>query len=180
MTIYLIRHGQSKFNADYDGTGDPLWWDAGLTEKGCAQAIGLRDTSADLGIEHLICSPLTRAIQTAQLGFPDMIPQVWPLAQEHQEHSCDVGRSPDVLAAEFPELDFSALPDPWGFQGEKNSYGVPVEPFDAFKARIAQLRADLMALPKAPTALVCHGYVIEELAGIGTDNCQIVELKRKA
>ncbi|MEM7473185.1 MAG: histidine phosphatase family protein [Pseudomonadota bacterium] len=177
MTLYLIRHGESQFNADYDGVGDPLWWDCGLTEKGRSQAIALRETAAELKIDRLICSPLTRAIQTARLGFPDLIPQVWLLAQEHQEHSCDVGRAPEVLGTEFPELDFSALPDPWGYQGTANSYGVPVEPQDAFKTRMAQLRKALMALPKARTALVCHGYVIEELTGIGTDNCQLVELK---
>lgn len=65
MTIYLIRHGQSEFNAVYTGSGDAMIIDAPLTELGQQQAKDARSKVAKLGISHVICSPLTRAIQTA-------------------------------------------------------------------------------------------------------------------
>jgi broad specificity phosphatase PhoE len=39
MEIYLIRHGQSEFNAaNSEGELDPMIFDSRLTEKGVAQA----------------------------------------------------------------------------------------------------------------------------------------------
>jgi len=64
MPIYFIRHGQSEFNATFDGTGDPMIFDAPLTEMGKQQAIAARNKIAELGISHVITSPLTRAIQS--------------------------------------------------------------------------------------------------------------------
>ena len=39
MTVYLIRHGQSEFNAVHtEGDPDPMIFDAPLTKKGRIQA----------------------------------------------------------------------------------------------------------------------------------------------
>ncbi len=177
MTIYLIRHGQSEFNAAFTGVGDPMIFDAPLTELGTAQARAARTEVAELGIEAVICSPLTRAIQTARLIFPDRSIRVEAETREHLGHSCDVGVSPTALKASFPDMDFSHLPDIWWHQGPLNENGIPVEPQEVFAARMAQLATTLHALTTRPCAVVCHGHVIREMTGIDPANCDIVELK---
>ncbi|WP_139204660.1 histidine phosphatase family protein [Jannaschia helgolandensis] len=42
MAIYFIRHGQSEFNAAYQGAADPFIFDAPLTELGFRQAADTR------------------------------------------------------------------------------------------------------------------------------------------
>jgi len=66
MPVYLIRHGQSEFNAAHNaGDKDPMIFDAPLTDKGRRQAEEAKALVANLGIRQVITSPLTRAIQTA-------------------------------------------------------------------------------------------------------------------
>ena len=55
MTIYLIHHWQSEFNAAHkDGDPDPMIFDAPLTPKGLLQAQQARVTASELGIAHQI------------------------------------------------------------------------------------------------------------------------------
>ena len=69
--VYLIRHGESEFNAACSARGssweDPLLFDARLTCKGKSQALTLRNEvdSWDLPNDVVwVTSPLTRAIET--------------------------------------------------------------------------------------------------------------------
>ncbi|WP_299191121.1 histidine phosphatase family protein [uncultured Litoreibacter sp.] len=176
MTIHLIRHGQSEFNAAFTGAGDPMIFDAPLTELGQSQARATRARAAALGIEDILCSPLTRAIQTARLIFPQRQISVEPETREHLGHSCDIGISPSRLSRSFPDMTFDHLPQIWWHQGPENEYGVPVEPQDIFAARMARLARALHARQTRPLAVVCHGHVIRELTGIDPNNCDIVEL----
>ena len=176
MTIHLIRHGQSEFNALFDGTGDPMIFDAPLTPLGQEQAELARETVAELEIAHIICSPLTRAIQTTHLIFPGSTPEIVAETREHLGHSCDVGRTPTELASDFPHLKFDHLIESWWHQGPLNQNGIPVEPWDTFRTRIAALRGQLQAYANRPLAVVCHGHVIRELTGVDPYNCQVVPL----
>ncbi|RLJ41825.1 broad specificity phosphatase PhoE [Litoreibacter meonggei] len=177
MSIHLIRHGQSAFNAVFTGAGDPMIFDAGLTPLGHEQATAARIHVAELGIREVICSPLTRALQTARLIFPTDHIHVVAETREHLGHSCDVGRAPAALQAVFPDISFSHLPDIWWHQGELNAVGVPVEPADVFEARMVLLASALRARDARPLAVVCHGHVIDALTGTHPDNCGIVELR---
>ena len=76
-TVYLIRHGESQGQAasrnGLDRKTDPRLVDCGLTRKGESQAWSLRNffSEAELdSIQLVVSSPLTRALQTALLGFP--------------------------------------------------------------------------------------------------------------
>ena len=115
MPVFLIRHGQSEFNAAYQGEdSDPMLYDAPLTDKGRQQAEAARALVVDLGIKQVITSPLTRAIQTALCLFDGIAPIT--VAAGHRElliHSCDVGRHPADLQRDFPALSFSHLADCW-------------------------------------------------------------------
>ena len=116
-TIHLIRHGQSLFNAAFDAVArtDPMLFDAPLSPTGREQAAALRAEAHGLGVEIIVTSPLTRAIETTLAVFgADHAPiHVEALHCERVEHSCDVGRSPRELADAFPGLAFHHLDDPW-------------------------------------------------------------------
>lgn len=175
MPIYLIRHGQSEFNAAHtDGGPDPMIFDAPLTALGRAQATAARQEALALGIQHVICTPLTRAIQTAKIIFDGIAPitiSTGPV--EHLAHSCDMGSSPAALRTAFPELDFDHLPDAWWHQGPLNPNGVPEEPEDIFHARIAQFRDSLHKIHPRPLAIVGHCNTFRSLAGFDMKNCEI-------
>ena len=76
MTIYLIRHAQSAFNAVHDDPNkpDPMIFDAPITELGETQARQARNEVEKLDINNLIVSPFTRTLQTAQLIFENRLP----------------------------------------------------------------------------------------------------------
>jgi broad specificity phosphatase PhoE/SAM-dependent methyltransferase len=79
--IFLIRHGESmgqaaaKSNRGWDRQTDSRLIDCGLTRRGTQQAQqGIRTllSTRDLkSIELVVSSPLTRALHTALLAFPD-------------------------------------------------------------------------------------------------------------
>ena len=58
MTVYLIRHAQSAFNAVHDlNKPDPMIFDAPITELGEMQARQARDEIEKLDIKSVIVSP---------------------------------------------------------------------------------------------------------------------------
>jgi broad specificity phosphatase PhoE len=175
MTVYLIRHGQSEFNAAHsEGEPDPMIFDAPLTKKGRMQAEQVRGAVMELGIQKVITSPLTRAIQTAVTIFQDIAPI--KVMAEHREllsHSCDVGRSPSTLQKEFPNLFFGHLDEIWWHQGPANKDSVPIEPRDIFQNRIRSFRLEISKMSDANLAIVGHGDVFRELAGVSMANCEI-------
>jgi len=175
MSVYLIRHGESEFNAAHnDGEPDPMIFDARLTAKGEAQARGARAEAAKLGIQQVIVSPLTRALQTATFIFGDLVPmKVSPEPRELLTHSCDVGRGPDVLSADFPNLSFDHLDDVWWHNGAPNDLGYAVEPDALFAARMARFAQSLDAMSPRPIAVVGHGNAFQELLGYHMKNCEI-------
>lgn len=133
--VYLIRHGESEFNAACSARGssweDPLLFDAKLTFKGKSQALTLRNEvlSWDLPEDVVwVTSPLTRAIQTLLHVHPEIEISpiegedghrlicrtssgklnnvvVLPEVAEKLHTSGDVGRNPSDLSKEFPMLE---------------------------------------------------------------------------
>ncbi|EFJ41539.1 hypothetical protein VOLCADRAFT_119663 [Volvox carteri f. nagariensis] len=128
----------------------------------------------------LVVSPLTRALQTAQLAF---LPHyqgpvlVEPLARERVWHASDVGSSREHLARTFPDsrFQFDALPDVWWHCVDpSNPRKVGLEPEDIFKARVQELRLWLAARPEQCIAVVAHWGLLHELTGgFDFENCQI-------
>jgi len=174
LPIYLIRHGQSEFNAAAHHGPDPLIFDAPLTELGEAQADQTRDEVANLGIKHVISSPLTRAVQTALRIFDGLAPiTIESCHREWLTHSCDVGRSPGDLAGDFPTLSFSHLDDHWWHKGPTNENNVPVEPESVFHCRVQDFSDVLKAAQTRPVAIVGHGNFFQEMIGRMLVNCEV-------
>jgi broad specificity phosphatase PhoE len=65
MKIYFARHGESEANVGQ------VFWNGiegyGLTERGRGQAEQLADRLAGVRFVALYCSPILRAVQTAQI-----------------------------------------------------------------------------------------------------------------
>jgi glucosyl-3-phosphoglycerate phosphatase len=176
MTILLIRHGQSAFNAAHalDPKTDPMIFDAPLTELGVAQAKAVREQVADYGIRHVIASPLVRAIQTAMHIFGDDHPiTINPHMRENLISSCDVGSHPQVLKERFRHLDFDHLPGHW-WHGDPNAEDpIQIEPDDVFLERAGAFKAFLDQWDAGPLAVVGHGTFFIQLAGYHMKNCEI-------
>ena len=181
-TIFLIRHGQSTFNAHYEAHGvDPGHVDARLTELGHRQAAEARERMAALmrsigRPELVISTPLTRALQTTQaiFGGTGVPVEVTCRHREMLEAFCDVGRSPRELAEEFPGLKFDHLDDPWWHNGPHDHRGLPVEPHEVFHGRVTHFGQWLAEHPNATVAVVGHGTFFRQLTGRGFANCEIV------
>ena len=182
-SILCIRHGESTFNAAWRATGvDPLHFDAPLSEVGAAQVRLARVRLRSLPVELVVSSPLTRALQTAAGLFEDHphAPRILvsALPRERVESSCDIGRAPVDLAADFPRLELDHLADVWWHaQGMADDRGICVEPVAIVEARVRQFRSFLLARPERCIAVVGHGTFFFHLTGKVLANCEVAELE---
>lgn len=175
-TIVLIRHGQSTFNEHYERTGeDPGHFDARLTPLGQQQAAEARHLLADQHFDVIISSPLTRALQTANLIFADRhVPvHVTCRHRERLESSCDVGRSPAHLKSDFPHLDFDHLDDPWWHHEPSHPSPFAREPEAAFKGRVQAFGTWLATHGARRIAVVGHGTFFHAMLGRWLRNCEV-------
>lgn len=164
--MILLRHGQSEFNARFGATRqDPGIHDPPLTDLGHQQADAVAEALAAEGLQRIVVSPYTRALQTAapiarRLGLPVIVnPQV----RERYAFSCDVGSPRSALAKAFPDRDFTVIEEIWWPQIE--------EPKDQVEARAALFRAEMAMLDGwQNTLVVCHWGFIMSLTGLSVQN----------
>ena len=175
--IFLVRHGQSTFNAAWEESAiDPLHFDAPLSALGHEQVEKAREQLAALPAPDLVvCTPLTRAIQTALglFGHTEARIEVTCMHRERLDNSCDVGRSAALLAAEFPMLSFGHLRDPWWHDGERDTRNLSVEPDDVFATRVGEFQTWLPTRPGRVVFVVGHGTFFHRLTGHRFANCEI-------
>lgn len=164
--MILLRHGQSEFNLHFTATRlDPGIVDPRLTPLGHEQARAAAAALAGEGIERIIASPYTRALETAApiaaaLGVPVIVN---PIVRERYAFSCDIGSPISHLARDWPHHDFSHIDEIWWPQIE--------EPADGILARAALFRAEMAALPNwANTLVVSHWGFILSLTGTSAMN----------
>jgi len=93
MAIYLVRHGETEWTLAGRHTGTT---DLPLTQRGEAQAAGLKADLAALSFARVMVSPRRRAIRTAELaGFAGRL-EVDPRLAEY-----DYGQYEGLTAAEI-------------------------------------------------------------------------------
>ena len=178
-TILCIRHGQSTFNAfAAENHGDPLHFDARLSTVGEEQVRQAREKLRHVAVDVVITSPLTRAMQTAAGLFADhpSAPPILvePLHRERVENSCDVGRSPAILALEFPSFVLDHLAEVWWHVHDNpDERGICVEPVETVQARASEFRRLLLLRPERTIAVVGHGTFFYNLTGQMLNNCEI-------
>lgn len=166
--IYLLRHGQSTFNAlPQTSSDDPTLIDAPLSELGRQQVAVIAKEVQQLQVDLIVTSPLTRALQTAIAVVPSLSSPilVHPLLRERLFSTCDIGRSPDVLATEFPTLDFSHLDPIWWHQGTKDGDRDGIETLEVFEQRITAFCHWLKIRPERSILVVGHSDVFVHLTG---------------
>ena len=180
MSVYLIRHAQSAFNAVHDPLKpDPMIFDAPITELGEVQAYQARRQVEKLDIKAIIVSPFTRTLQTAQLIFGNRVTlQVNADVREQLCNSCDVGSTPHELSRKFSNLNFDHLPERWWYEGEKDHRGISVEPEEVLMERANIFASYLKQENIQSTAIVSHGNFIRALTGIKPKNCEIIQFDR--
>jgi broad specificity phosphatase PhoE len=166
--MILLRHGQSVFNLHFGATRrDPGIIDPRLTELGHAQAEEAAQQLVGQGIERIIVSPYTRALQTtrpvaAALGVPVVVD---PIVRERYAFACDVGTPRPVLEREWPAHDFGLIDEIWWPAEEEPEMSV-VERAAQFRNGIAE-RHDW-----ANTLVISHWGFILSLTGQSVANGQ--------
>eukprot|EP00850_Spirogloea_muscicola_P015179 SM000114S24142 [mRNA] locus=s114:180400:186654:+ [translate_table: standard] len=180
--LHLIRHGQTEMNVYIArapaGCKDPLMYDTRLTTEGQRQARALAALAARRAPapELIVTSPLTRALQTMELVFPAAkAPKVVEAAaRERLYMASDMGRSPEVVAHEYPHLYFDHLPTIWWHSDERQDpLAVVMEPPDVFAERVSRFRKWLAARPEHTIAVVSHWGVLHQLTGRDFRNCEL-------
>jgi len=177
MSIYFIRHAQSKFNAAFEPDApDPMIFDAPLSPLGEDQAIEARAHIRALDITSIIVSPMTRTLQTATLIFEGAHPiTINANIREQLTNSCDVGSAPHLLTAKYPHLDFTHLDKIWWHDREKDHRGISVEPHTVLQQRADEFVEFLITNNTHSTAIVTHGNFIHATTGIQPENCEIIK-----
>jgi glucosyl-3-phosphoglycerate phosphatase len=169
--MFLLRHGQSLFNLHFTPTRiDPGIEDPELTDLGVAQAHAAALQLAAVRLTRIIISPYTRALQTAEpiLESQQAPVEIMHEVRERAAFACDVGSSPESLAARFPHHDFRHLPSQW--------WSKPVETLEATTQRADKFRALVAAREDASTTLlVSHWAFILALTGKSLSNGDILE-----
>lgn len=150
--MIVLRHCQSEFNRLFTATRkDPGIADPPLSEKGEKQAEELVQALVGEGIRHIIVSPYTRALQTAEpiARALNITPTINPLIRERAAFSCDIGSPPAELALNWPKIDFSGLDEMW--------WSSAIESPEAVEERAALFRAEMVASPMwRDTLVVSH------------------------
>lgn len=192
MELYAIRHAQSTYNkwsAKRIYTpwlwpvSDPLIYDAPLSEKGLLQASKLQSSIAPLSsrIELIICSPLTRAIHTMQILFPN--PQcpviITPLARERGDKCCDIGTPLSQLQEKYPQYQYCHFENDFWWNCEQSKpFEFLKESKSSLKLRQKQLIEFLKNREEKVVVLVSHGQFIKSLIGrrMQIKNCGVKQL----
>lgn len=196
MELYLIRHGQSFNNALMEDINKRVK-DPNLTGVGVQQAAHVAQFlseatnleqivrhSADSpqrheahthDITHLYCSPMRRAMQTAQpiASALDIVPEVWVDIHEHGgiwllvdgEEQGFTGMTRAEIEAEFPGyvLPETITESGWYRPEQKQ------EPYEIAAARAMRIARDLRIRAASDTgkddklAIVTHGTLIDLL-----------------
>ena len=147
--MLLLRHGQSYFNLHFNATRvDPGIEDPELTPLGLEQAAAAAAQLSARALTHIIISPYTRALQTAQ---PILATHRAPVAimqevREQAAYACDMG-SPPRACSRFPHHDFSHLPPAAGAQGAETANTAPARTRSARSWRIAGQHHDPVGQP---------------------------------
>ncbi len=99
MLLYFIRHGESLFNAQRRIQGQS---DVALSTTGLRQAVALVPVFKSLEIDAIYCSPLRRAMQTAE-----------PLAAALRLTMCLDDRLKEINSGEFQGLEWHEIEQKW-------------------------------------------------------------------
>ena len=150
--ITLVRHGESVGNAENRLQGHA---DYPLSERGRAQALALaqRWKAEAITFDHVIASPLSRALETGQiiaaaLGIAN--PETDPLWMERDTGKRS-GMTWDEIQQQYPEPDFANPYDSIAASGEDDG---------ALYLRGGQALRSILQRPPARYLVASHGAIL--------------------
>jgi len=161
--IYLVRHGQTAFNAEGRLQGHV---DSPLTQRGQAQAVRFGETLRRLARREegwrIVSSPLGRARATAEairevLGWGEV--ELEPRLIELSWGDWD-GRLRTELQAQYPAAFGQSG---WAFEAPTG------EPYERVHARMADWLASLPPEPERRVIAISHGVAGRVLRGVYGD-----------
>ena len=173
--IHFVRHAQATSNAAFEVEGrsayaDEKHVDAKLTEKGIDQSTALQGVVEseiqDGSIQLVVVSPLTRAIETARIGFRSTIGKAPWIALEcvrerAGHHPCDRRSTVTELKGRYPEIDWSQMTDDddtyW------NALGQDRETDEMMVKRANALYDWLEQRPETNIAIVTHSAILSAM-----------------
>ncbi len=171
--IYLIRHGQTDWNREEIFRGRA---DRPLSEVGNWEGGALKQALAQVTINFIYSSPLTRALETARPIASTHSLKVIPLAGIIDiDYGNWQGLSHDQVKAQYPELyrRWQDHPDQVEFPGGESLSMVRERAMSAFKEVVA-------GHPEQSGVVVSHRVVNKVLlcALLGLDNSHFWEIKQ--
>ena len=180
--IYLIRHAESEANVSMDLDNPTHYFDSKITYRGQKQAYKAKEKFKKINFDTYICSPLTRALETFSIIFPEKLPIIQPLIREQLFHSCDIGSQPIILKNNFPFFDFTNLNKNWWNNEHPKNYWwnnnsinekkMVKESFYDIKVRLDKFKSWLSTFDSSTVAVVSHGTFLNQITGYMLDNCE--------
>ena len=154
--LLLIRHGQTAYNQEKRYSGSQ---DISLNQEGMKQMRKLRQRLCQLPytIDKVFSSNLQRAIQSAQIIFPDIQPEQLPALRE-MHFGVFEGLLYEEVQRAYAELHKAWLKDPLTVTIPQS------EPLCDFSKRVLDSVSAVLHTYKNKTiAIVCHGGPIRIL-----------------
>ena len=172
--LHLVRHAQGEHNLAAALHGVSAFtrselFDAALDATGVRQAaeLGRAVDASHLGVQLVLCSPMTRTLQTLQGIYPFgrtlsgesvRIIAIEELREAFGAHPCDSRRAISHYRSLFPWVDFSHVQtdaDTWAGPQRETVRDV-AQRADAFLEILA-------ALPERRIMVISHGVLLEIL-----------------
>ena len=173
--VYLIRHAQSEANASLDLDDPTIYYDPRITNSGKQQAVITRKLLANIDFDLIVCSPLTRALQTFKCIFPRPIQNtvVLSLVREYLNDSADVGSQPNTLKKEFANFDFSGLRKFWWNNDVPiDEKEINYESIQNLDARAKKFKKWIDERNERKIAVISHGTFISRITYYFPNNCE--------
>ncbi|MBL0370808.1 histidine phosphatase family protein [Rhizobium sp. KVB221] len=157
MTLFIIRHGQTDWNAEWRLQGQK---DIPLNALGRRQAtengVALKALAGDLARYRFVSSPLVRARETTELvRVAAGLDATGYTLDERLREICFgdwEGKTLKEVRAVTPELVAARRADKWHFLAP----GADAESYDILSRRVG----DWLDSVDRPTVAVCHGGII--------------------
>ena len=173
--VYLIRHGESEANVALDLDNPNFYYDAKLTSYGKKQAEDAQKKLKNVDFDLVLCSPLTRALQTFSLIFPNLSQEavILSFVREHSLCSSEVGRQPSILQKEFPDFNFDNLKDFWWNNNiHIDKKKIIFESMEDLDKRVLIFKEWIYKRSEKRIAIVSHGTFISRIINYLLNNCE--------
>ncbi|MCS7251522.1 MAG: histidine phosphatase family protein [Anaerolineae bacterium] len=145
--LWLIRHGRTTWNAQGRIQG---WADVPLDEVGREQVRRLAERLREFPPDRILCSPLWRAYETAQI-----LAAVWVVPVEVDERLKERGHG---MLEGRTGIEVMALREAWQqFERDPTAEIAGAEPREVFAARVWAAMQEAMNRPERKLAIVAHG-----------------------